>query len=201
MHVAPALFPHGRWRPGAPGHAVDVASPLGGLLPSALIDGHLLVPDAATVFDGGAARLWIWEGGVFRAELLRMPVPAAGGAAGVVVDAGGEIVRWRLQATERPAECEVRCRWRDTAPSPADEDDDAARVVRRWRARGWCVQLQAPTRDRAVHGVPDGVVASAPMERGARVEVRMLVAWWPERAGEAPPRWPGADAPYEQLLA
>jgi hypothetical protein len=214
MHVAPALFPHARWRPGAPGHAADVPTPLGTLLPSALVDGHLLVVGAATLFDAGAARLWVWDGGVFRVELLRVqmrvamrapmrpPMPSGDGAADGAADAACEIVRWRLHATERPAECEVSCRWQETAPGLVDEEGaDSARVVRRWRARGWSVQLQAPARDRAVHGLPDGVVASAPMERGARLEVQMAVAWWAERAaGEAAPRWPGADAPFEQLL-
>lgn len=200
MHVAPALFPHASWRPAAPGHATvatDVATPIGTLLASAQVDGHPLLPEAATVFDGGAARLWVWEGGVFRAELLRVPVPTAGGYA----DTACEVVRWRLHATERPAECEVSCRWRAPAPTlDDDEGGEGARIVRRWRGRGWSVQLQAPMRDHAVHGLPDGVAASAPMERGARMEVRMAVAWWSEQAGEAP-RWPGADAPYERLLA
>ena len=175
MHVAPVLFPHAAWRPAAPGHSADVTSPLGTLVTSAQVDGHLLQPDAATAFDGGgAARLWVWEGGVFRAELLRVRPPAAGAAD----DVACEIVRWRLHARERPAECEVSCRWHGHEPAPvAQLESDPARVVRRWQARGWCVQMEAPARDGSVHGVADGLVASAPMERGARVESRVVVRW------------------------
>jgi hypothetical protein len=197
MHAAPVLFPHAGWRPAAFAHPADVATPLGVFVTVAHVDGHVLEPSAATTFDdGGAARLWVWEGGVFRAELLRLRVPPSDAGA-----AACEIVRWRLHATERPAECQVSCRWQGSAPAAVEQPDgDAAGVFRRWRARGWCVQVGAPARGASVHGLPDGIVTSAPMERGARVESRVVIAWWSERGGEAP-RWPDADAPFERLLA
>ena len=195
MHVAPALFPHDAWRPAAKSDVPDVDTPLGMLATTARVDDHALRPEAAHRFDDGAgARLWVWEGGVFRAELLRVRLAGATTSA----DATCEAALWRLDAHERPAECRIACGWRAPAPAAAERaprDDQLAEW--RWDADGWRVVVATLTLDGASRLDGDAVIAGAPLERGARFETRFLVGWWPA-TGDAPRL---VDRTADQLLA
>jgi hypothetical protein len=177
MHVVPALFPHDAWRPVAASDAPDVDTPLGALTTTARVDDHVLRPEAARRYDDGAdARLWVWEGGVFRAELLRVRLADAPSGD----DATREAVLWRLDAHERPAECRIACGWRAplaAAPARARRDDGLAGWE--WTADGWRAALATPALDGAARLEGEAVIVGAPLERGARFETRFLVGWWP----------------------
>jgi hypothetical protein len=180
MHAAPTLFPHAAWRPAASPGSPDVDTPLGALTPLARVDDHPLRPEAARGHDDGAgARLWVWDGGVFRAELLRVRVSGDAGAP-------CEVVLWRLDAHERPAECTVECRWRTIGAATAERtarDDELAEW--RWDAPDARVRIATPLRDGAAHVDGDALIAAAPLERGARFETRFLVTWSPGGAADA----------------
>lgn len=184
MHAVPTLFAHAAWRPAAHDASPDLETPIGALATTARVDDHALRPEAAVCYaDGDGARLWVWDGGVFRAELLRARASA------------GEVALWRLDAHERPAECTIECRWRASVEA-AEAPADPARGVRRWQGDGWRVQLAAPARDGATHAAGDALVVSAPLERGARFETRFVVGWSPVTAD-----WPTPDDAAERVLA
>jgi hypothetical protein len=199
MHAAPELFAHPGWRPSDAGAFVGLRTPLGALDVAARVDGHPLRVDAAVGYHAaGAARLWVWDGGVFRAELLRCR-PRLLLPSGLTVD-GCEAAMWRLRARERPAECEVSCRWvaldERAVGDPARGD---GREARSWQQADRRVTLGTAALGHAVHHAPDGFVVSAPLDVGASFETHFVVAWSAGPPADA--TWLAVDRTPEQVLA
>jgi hypothetical protein len=199
MHPSPDLFPHAGLQPSVGGVSPGIRTPLGEVDVSAAIDGHPLRLDAAVVYrTAGGARLWVWEGGVFRAELLRCrPAYRLPDAMRV---AGCEAAMWRLLATERPAECEVSCRWQAARRQSGSPEPATSLASQRWSDRGQRVSIGTPDRGGAVHYLPDGFAVSAPLERGAAFQTHFVVAWSAELPADEATRF-AVDCTADQVLA
>jgi hypothetical protein len=199
MHSSPELFPRVGWQPSAGGASPGVRTPFGEIDVTAAVDDHPLRLDAAVVYGTvSGARLWVWEGGVFRAELLRCR-PAYRLPDGMRV-AGCEAAMWRLLATERPAECEVRCRWQAAGREPGSPEPGEHVESQLWSDEGRQVSIGTLKRGGAVHYLPDGFAVSAPLERGAAFQTHFVVAWSAERSARETTRY-AVDCTPGQVLA
>jgi hypothetical protein len=200
MHSHPELFTHSAWQPTAELGASTVATPLGELSVRAAVDDHELRLDAATAFvSASGARLWVWDGGVFRAELLRAR-PQATLPAGMAV-AGWEAAMWRLRATERPAECEVECRWAELpGGEPGSPHSGENLEAQGWSNQQWQVQVGLPDLGERVAYLPDGFTVRAPLARAESFAAHFVVAWAPDRPGNDS-AWFAVDCTPAQILA
>jgi hypothetical protein len=180
--------------------ATAVETPLGAFSVLASVDGHELRPEAAMAFTSGSgARLWVWDGGVFRGELLRVRVRATL-PPGMAV-AGWEAAMWRLRATERPAECEVACRWAELpGGAPGSPNGGENLEAQSWSDGQWQVQVGLPDLGERVEYLPDGFAVRAPLERAESFAAHFVVAWSPDRPGDDS-AWFAVDCTPAQILA
>lgn len=200
MQIVPELFAGARWRPAPTRRSAEIVTPLERVVVEASVDAHPLDLAAAASFDGpDGATLWVWDGGVFRVELLRAH-PHVDLPPGMRVD-GCEAAMWRFRATERPAECEIVCRWRSLPGGrPGDPERGERLESQAWHGAGRRVSIGTPEHGEAVHYRPDGFRVSVPLEPGARFETHFVVAWSPDVFDDAS-TWFAVDCTPARMLA
>jgi len=200
MHARPELFANPAWEPGAADDACGIETPLGEVRIRATVDEHPLAVGAATAYHAaGGARLWVWDAGSFRAELLRCR-PAYWLPPGMTVR-GCEAGMWRLRAVTRPAECAMSARWASSARQPAGSWESGEGLESQvWAARGQRVSLGTPDLGAAVHYLDDGLVVSAPLEAGASFQTHFVVAWSADSPDDVS-TWFAVDCTPDAVLA
>jgi hypothetical protein len=200
MHAHPKLFAHPAWHPASVTQSAGLSTPLGELAVLGAIDGHELRLDAAAAFVArSGARAWVWDGGVFRAELLRCRLRAVL-PPGMRVE-GWEAAMWRLSAAERPAECAVACRWIALPGSGAGVPKGGENLeAQAWSDGRTRVLVGTPELGERVRYLPDGFTVRAPLDRAEVFGTHFIVAWSADRPGDES-AWFAVDRTPAQILA
>jgi hypothetical protein len=200
MHALPQLFWHPAWEPSAADTSPGVHTPLGEVGIRATVDEHPLLFEAAAAYRTAAgARLWVWNAGVFRAELLRCR-PDYRLPQGMTIR-GCEAGMWRLQAAHRPAECTVSARWVPSAERESGSPESGEGLESQvWVDQGQRVSLGTPDLGEAVHYLSNGFSVSAPLATGAAFQSHFVVAWSADAPGDVA-TWFAVDCTPEQVLA
>jgi hypothetical protein len=200
MQRHPELFAHPAWQATSVTGSPGVETPLGEVSILGAVDGHELRLDAASVFIAeSGAQVWVWDGGVFRAELLRCR-PRAALPEGMSVG-GWEAAMWRLSAAERPAECEVACRWVELpGEEPGSPESGENLEAQSWSDGRSRVLIGTPDLGGRVRYLRDGFTVRAPLERAEALETHFVLAWSLDRPGDESP-WFAVDCTSQQVLA
>jgi len=200
-----------------------IETPDGALVTTAMVGSAVLASpeEAVRLVRGG--RLFAWDHGDCRLELLRCPVPPVWSAGALE---GCEAAVWRFLARADAACVSLRCGW-ETLPVAARGGPDSGQFLaaQTWRIGGRRVSLGTEDEESLALRAADGVdlptrlapllgqhtvayeplglrVNLPPLRAGECGQLRFLVAWSTPRNAEDVATWFAVDVPaIPRLLA